>query len=270
MKQTFFLITALVLLSTSTLMAQDIPTPTPKGDAVEITADEAIEWLRDENMYRARGNAKATQNDVSISAEMLSAYYDPNNTRTITEIHGSGGIVIQSNDQKAVGNKGVYNVQTRIMKLTGGNLSVTTPQAAVTAKDSIEYNAKSRKAVARGNAQASDGTNTIKSAMMTAWLGSNAQGKTVLKKVTATGGIRIETPTDIILGDTGNYDAISETAAIEGNVRITRGTNQLNGARAIVNLKTGVSQLLASPDGSGERVRALFYPGDDATPLGTN
>ena len=266
MKHLILLTFSILLLSTPLAVAQDIP----KGDPVEITADEAIEWLREENLYRARGNAVASQKDVSVSADTLSAFYDPKNTKTITEIHADGSVIIQSNGQKAVGNKGVYNVQTRVMRLTGNNLSVTTNKAAVTAQESLEYDTNQRKAIASGNAQASDGTNTIKAEKLTAWLMNNAQGKMILKKVTAGGHIRIETPSEVILGDKGMYDAVGQKATVEGNVRITRGENQLNGDRAIVDLKTGVSQLLATPGGKQGRVRALFYPGDDATPLGTN
>lgn len=261
------IITLIALLLWSPLtFAQDVK----KADPVEITADEAIEWLRDENLYRARGNAMATQGDTSISSDSLSAFYDPENSKNITEIHADGNVVIQSKGQKAVGDKGVYNIQTRVMRVTGTNLSVTTAQATVTAQESLEYDANSRKAIAKGNATASDGTNVITSRTLSAWLGNNAQGKTILKKVTANGGIRIKTPTEIILGDSGTYDAVAETATIQGNVRITRDKNQLNGDHAVVNLKTGVSQLLAAPGAKKQRVRALFYPGDDATPLGTN
>ena len=41
-----------------------------------------------------------------------------------------------------------------------------------------------------------------------------------------------------------------------GNVRITRGKNQLNGACAEINLKTGNSRLI----GDGRRVKGLITP----------
>ena len=48
-------------------------------------------------------------------------------------------------------------------------------------------------------------------------------------------------------------------ARLAGNVRITRGQNQLNGAEAEVNMKTGISRLLA---GDGGRVQGLVVPND--------
>jgi lipopolysaccharide export system protein LptA len=50
---------------------------------------------------------------------------------------------------------------------------------------------------------------------------------------------------------------------MSGNVRITRGQNQLNGDFAEVNLNTGISRLLTRADGNtgGDgRVRGVFVP----------
>ena len=70
----------------------------------------------------------------------------------------------------------------------------------------------------------------------------------------------ITTAEEVARGDEGIYNVDSETAILQGNVRITRGENQLNGERAEVNLKTGISKLLAGPDGTRQRVRGLFNP----------
>jgi lipopolysaccharide export system protein LptA len=57
----------------------------------------------------------------------------------------------------------------------------------------------------------------------------------------------------------GTYDVDTEMATLKGNVRLTRGKNQLNGAAAEVNMKTGVSKLHAAPGADG-RVRGLLVP----------
>jgi lipopolysaccharide export system protein LptA len=51
-------------------------------------------------------------------------------------------------------------------------------------------------------------------------------------------------------------------ARLLGNVRITRGDNQINGREAIVNLRTGVARLVSAAD-RGERVRGLIVPQQD-------
>ena len=51
----------------------------------------------------------------------------------------------------------------------------------------------------------------------------------------------------------------TELAILTGTVKVTRGKNQLNGDRAEVNMKTGVSRLLAT---AGQRVHTLITPSD--------
>ena len=56
--------------------------------------------------------------------------------------------------------------------------------------------------------------------------------------------------------------------ALGGNVRITRGQNQLNGAEADVNMKTGIATLIVAQK-SG-RVHGLVVPNDESSKsLGT-
>jgi lipopolysaccharide export system protein LptA len=62
-----------------------------------------------------------------------------------------------------------------------------------------------------------------------------------------------------VTGDRGVYVPDTGIARIAGNVQITRGQNQLNGAEADVNMKTGIATLLATKSG---RVEGLVVPND--------
>ncbi len=230
---------------------------------IEITADEAIEWLRDDHIYQARGNAMAKKGNIQISADTLQAFHDPDDSSKITEIHANNNVVITRDKEKATSDKAVYNIFDETVILTGSNLTIRSPDGAVTAQKQIEYNLKNRIAKAQGNAQASDGTNTITADVLSAFFGTNNQQETTLNKVTAQGHVRIETPTDIIKADKASYNLILEEANAQGHVILMRDNNQLSGNRAIVNLKTGVSQLLSEPDNDQTRVRALFYPNEN-------
>ncbi len=80
----------------------------------------------------------------------------------------------------------------------------------------------------------------------------------------------IRTEAETVQGDRGAYNALSGIALLGGNVRITRGQNQLNGELAEVNMKTGISRLLPG-QAPGERVSGLVVPqggGPGALPLG--
>jgi len=84
-----------------------------------------------------------------------------------------------------------------------------------------------------------------------------ASGK--LEKVECYGNVVIRTVNDTVTGDRAVYVPDSGIARVAGKVRITRGQNQLAGAEADVNLKTGISRLLPS---KGARVSGLLVPND--------
>ena len=92
-----------------------------------------------------------------------------------------------------------------------------------------------------------------------------ASGK--LQRVEAFGHVSIRTPTDIVTGDRGVYVPDTGMARLGGNVRITRGQNQLNGAEADVNMKTGIATLVAQKAAGSQaagRVHGLVVPNDDS------
>jgi lipopolysaccharide export system protein LptA len=69
--------------------------------------------------------------------------------------------------------------------------------------------------------------------------------------------VEIRTATDVVRGSRGVYSAATGMARLLGDVRITRGQNQVNGQEAIVNLRTGVARLISAP---GARVQGLILP----------
>ncbi len=73
----------------------------------------------------------------------------------------------------------------------------------------------------------------------------------------AYGHVKVRTQTEIVTGDRGVYLPDTGLAHVIGNVHITRGENQLNGAAAVVNMKTGLATLTQVP---GTRVVGLVVP----------
>jgi lipopolysaccharide export system protein LptA len=83
-----------------------------------------------------------------------------------------------------------------------------------------------------------------------------------LEKVEAYGHVVVRTVTDTVTGDRAVYVPDTGIARVAGKVRITRGQNQLNGSEAEVDLKTGVSHLLAGNTG---RVQGLVMPNEQTS-----
>ena len=82
-----------------------------------------------------------------------------------------------------------------------------------------------------------------------------------MDRIEAFGNVVIVTPNETVQAARGVYRIATETASLEGPVMITRGENQINGCRALVNMKTGVSRILSCEPGTGGgRVRGLLVP----------
>jgi len=256
-----FLVLALLLISAAPALAQEPAAALAgSGAPVAINAD-SLEFNQTDRTYIARGNAEVEQNGVVIKADLLTAYYieAAGGSTTFTEVHATGNVHITSGKGEIFGERGVYDVAREVAVIKGSNLRMVAGEDTVTAKDTLEFWQKENLAVARGEAVAIRGTNRVAADVLTAVLAENAAKQMTVKRVGAEGNVIITTPTEIAQGNNGVYDVAQEKATLNGNVRITRGENQLNGNRAEVNMATGVSRLLSAP---GQRVRALIVPKD--------
>ncbi|MCG8546265.1 MAG: hypothetical protein MJE12_18865 [Alphaproteobacteria bacterium] len=236
-------------------------------EPVTIHADDGIEWVRDAKKYVARGNASATRNDATIRADTLTAYYREKTEgkgQDIFRVDAIGDVRISTKEQQATGDKGVYHVDKAVFVLVGKNLRFQSTQGVLTARDSLEYWEERGLAVARGNAIVTQENQRMRADIMTAHIAEETvstagtadsgplklpQGSSRIKQVDAFGNVHISMQKAIVRGDTGVYVPARGVATICGNVRITSGTNQLNGKCAEVNLKTGIYRLTGRAKG---------------------
>ena len=169
--------------------------------------------------------------------------------------------------------------------MTGGGLRLTTPSQVLTARDSLEYWSQKRMAVARGNAVAvTTDARRLAADVLVAFIeedqpaaprpvvppqgGAEPPGAgSKLKRMEAYGNVEARTATDIVRGDRAVYLPATGVARVLGNVRVTSGQNQINGPAADVNMRTGVTRMLADPgyvDGilhkGYERANAIAAP----------
>lgn len=237
-----------------------------KDESISVTADQ-LEYHEKEQNYRAIGNALITRGTTRLSADETIAHFTKSETDgpQITTAEALGHVVIVSgekSDTRLVGDKGIYNVQEQHAVLTGRELLLTTPQETVSASKSMEYFEKEQKAIARGEAIARKDDQTIVADELIAYLAKDKTGALALKRVEATGHIIITTAQEIAQAERGVYDVIGQKADLDGNVKITRGQNQLNGDHAVMDLASGVSRLLSSRD-KNSRVNGLLMPSED-------
>ncbi len=232
---------------------------------LEITADDGIEWHRNEQLYIARGNARASQGDLAVLADVLTARYRTaaDGSLEIFRLEADGEVRMISANETIYADNGVYDMDKGVLVLKGDNLRLETAEDLITARDSMEYWERDQIAVARGNAVARRGDTELRADVLTAYFKSDEEDNLAINTVRAEGGVEILTPEEYATGDTGVYYVTQDLATLTGQVKITRGDNQLNGAYAEVNLKTGVSRLLGAPPGTTDgdtRVRGLLLP----------
>ena len=272
-----------------------------QGGPIAVTARDGIEWRQAEQQVIARGNARAQRENVTVLADRLIAWYrkkggdgKPATTATDGESGGNevyrlqaeGNVRIFTDSEQALGDRATYDVDEAVLVMTGRDLRLITQNEVLTARDTLEYWSQKRMAVARGNAVVlTNDARRIAADTLVAYTGDappqpgaapppkpgakparpadpdvSRTGK--LEKVEAYGNVSIRTPTDMATGDRAVYVPDIGIARLGGSVRITRGQNQLNGTMAVVNMKTGVAQLLSD---SGARVQGLVVPNDPSS-----
>jgi lipopolysaccharide export system protein LptA len=239
------------------------PTASGSGGPIEIDADEGIEWLRDQNVYIARGNAQARRGDMSITADTLMAHYraDATGKTKIHMVEADGHVVLVSKDSKIVGDKMTYDLEKGAAIITGQDLRATSKEQYVTANESLEYWSNQGAVVARGDAVAHNPQQEIHADLLTGYFRDDQpKGGKKLYQVEASGNVRILSKGNIARASKAVYNLDNEVATLEGGVKITRDKNQLNGERAVYNLKTGQAKIT----GGGKRVKTLLVPGSDS------
>lgn len=267
-------VVALALALAAPAVAQDLAL-TGQGP-VEILAEEAIEWRRDEQVVIARGNARARRGDTTVLADRLIARYRSRPGAPATEglpgsgeiwrLEAEGNVRILAGADRAEADRAVYDLDRRVLVLTGRALSLTSGADRLTARDALEYWADQRMAVARGEAVVIAPDRRLEADTLVAYFTdapAAPRGGGRLERAEAFGAVRISTAAEVVRADRAVYTPAEGLAQVAGNVRITRGQNQLNGAFGEVNMRTGVSRLLPLPGG---RVAGMIVPEDRRPP----
>ena len=248
--------------------------------AVTVTADRLTAW------YRKKGAAETAEAPTASGL----AGDSPTEGNEIFRLQAEGRVRIFTATDQAQGDKATYDLDQSVLVMTGHDLKLTTPNNIITARDDLEYWPQKHMAVARGDAVvATNDAKRIAADTLVAYTTDSpppsgakpaatpaaakptddplaASGK--LRLVDAFGHVSVRTATDTVTGDRGVYVPDTGMARLGGNVRITRGQNQLNGAEADVNMKTGIATLVAEKTGVAQtagRVHGLVVPNDESS-----
>ena len=150
----------------------------------------------------------------------------------------------------------MYTVDTGVFVLRGGDLMLKNKSQTITATGRIEYRDRDRRAYVIGNAKVVDGKRILRADRFIAHLEDARDDKVKVRRVEARGNVVITTEDEVIRASNGDYDTRTRVAVLTGDVKLTRGNNQLNGEKAIVNLQPGVSRMVG-------RISVLLVPDED-------
>lgn len=252
---------------------------------VTVTADRLIAHYRKKAGASAPAGTpapKPVSNPVQAAA---SGAPDDTGANEIYRLDADGHVHIYTATDQAWGDHAVYDMDQAVLVMTGSAMKLTTPSDLMTARDAMEYWSQKHMAVGRGDASVT--SNDMRRITADTLVGYTADANAPpapgaksppppkkpesgaqqdpllssgkLQKVEAYGHVQVRTPTEIVTGQRGVYVPDTGLARIVGRVHITRGDNQLNGAAAIVNMKTGVATLTETP---GARVQGLIVPNE--------
>lgn len=234
---------------------------------IEISADNGIEWHKNERKYIALGNARAQQGDLVVNSDKLEAYYISSNQNddNIHTIKALGNVKIKN--KSAIikgGEKASYILDKEYFIINGKNLTLNSKEDNLSANRKIEFWKSENIAVATGNAIAKKKNEYTISANKLAWYLDLMDGKEdyKIKKIIGFENVKIESENEIAFSDKALYNGTTELCKLFGNVRLKRGNNFLTGDYAEVNLKTGISKLLPNPtnllSNTEKKVKALI------------
>jgi lipopolysaccharide export system protein LptA len=125
--------------------------------------------------------------------------------------------------------------------------------------DRIEVQDRSDRAIFAGNVHVRQANLTMDAERVT--VAYSTQGGVQINRIDAAGGVLVRSPSETARGSFGIYDTDRKLITLLGNVQLTRGQNQINGARLVIDLDSGRAVIDGGPPGvnqSGGRVTGHF------------
>jgi len=232
------------------------------GKPIEISAENGIEWRKDEKIYIARGNALAVQGDSSVQGDTLTAYFGPDDK--VTRWTAEGHVAVKTSTSTSYGDFADYDAKVRVLVLTGKNLKTVTDNETVTARDQLEYWRDKDVVVAKGNVVIVQKQTTVHADEAIGYFRREADGKKKMYQMDATGKVRIDKEKQTAFSDKLAYQPQTEIAILTGNVIIYDNGNRYEGGKAELDMKKDVSRILADGTKDG-RVHTVIKPKEEET-----
>ena len=186
--------------------------------AIEVTADQGLEWDKTRKLYIARGNARLTRGRTSIAAGVLRAWYRDDGTMRgqVYRVEAETDVRITRGDLVATA-RTAPTTRTSIRSPDGRRLAASSGDARLTATDAIEMYEDRRVVVARGGVRLMRPGEELRAATLTLHfepVATGRRGRTQLVRVEAQGDVRVVSCTGTVQADRIVYDPQSGAAQL--------------------------------------------------------
>lgn len=149
--------------------------------------------------------------------------------------------------------------------------------------DQLEVIDAENRAVWKGNVEAIQGTNRMRSPLLNVIFaksngggsktpGAPGAGWGAIQRMEAEGPVYYVTPQQNARGDHATYEADSNTIVMTGNVVLVQDKNVVQGDKLTIDTKTNHSVLVSNAQGRNNprRVRGVFYPNQNQNQAGAS
>ncbi len=146
-------------------------------------------------------------------------------------------------------------IQAGAQAIAGHNSNAPVNYAA----DRIELQDRQNRVILSGNVDISQAGLRLRAARTQ--VNYTDAGSLKIRRILATGGVTVTRGDERASGEVAVYDFNRRVITLAGNVRLNRGGDTLNGGRLVIDLKSGVSSVDGSANGSSSVTGAVRNTG---------
>lgn len=216
------------------------------AENLEIEASGFLEWNQENKSYIAKGDAIATQGGRTIEADEIIAFYASEENRDITRIEAAGSVKFSDVLGSGYSDRLHYEMNTQTVTLNGNENYFESEEFTAQSSNQIQFNELDGILNLKDDAMISiSEARKIEAQRLEIELSDDGNVTTI----NAEGDVKLtEKAGRIAYSGSAFYEAENGNITLSDSVEILDGNNQLRGDKAIINVETGYSKILAGSE----------------------
>ncbi len=216
------------------------------AENLEIEASGFLEWNQENKSYIAKGDAIATQGGRTIEADEIIAFYASEENRDITRIQAAGSVKFSDVLGSGYSDRLHYEMNTQTVTLNGNENYFESEEFTAQSSNQIQFNELDGILNLQDDAMISiSEARKIEAQRLEIELSDEGNVTTI----NAEGDVKLtEKAGRIAYSGSAFYEAENGNMTLSDSVEILDGNNQLRGDKAIINVETGYSKILAGSE----------------------